>query len=102
MREDFNLNKCCCIIVSDFDFGKAKKIVKISRNYYILEIDKDCDSTFVCLGKIGGREKWGFKTSLVGMTRVSNNAVLDKEFLLNIGAIEKAQRLIEKYKYILK
>lgn len=102
MREDFNLNKCCCIIVSDFDFGKAKKIVKISRNYYMLEIDKDCDSTFVCLDKIEGKEKWGFKTSLIGMTRVSNYAVLGKEFLIDIGSIEKAQRLLGKYKYILK
>ena len=102
MREDFNLNKCYCIIVSDFDSGKSKKIIKIGRNYYILEIDKNCLDTFVCLNKIEGRASLGFKQRLVGMTHVSNNAVLDKEFLLNIEAIEKAQRLLKKHKYILK
>lgn len=98
-----NLNKNI-IFLEKYPCGKHMEEVKMGRNFYILEIEKNSGSSAVSLyRKLNARResysKYG--NANLHMIFVKNDAILDREFLEQIEELEKAQSLVRKYHGVL-
>ena len=96
-----NLNKEL-IFISDYNFGKTQnEVIKIGRKLYYIDIDKNSNSTFVNVYDYSkDRESFSKYEANLHFVFVENNSILDREFFKNIIEIEKATRILSKFKFI--
>lgn len=105
-RRMINLNDASNIFLSRFDCGKSAIEVKISRKIYLLDIVKheggSADITlYRKLDKDRNKYSKHDPEANAHMVFVKGDAMIDREFLENIEAIEKAQNLCRRWSQVL-
>lgn len=101
-----NLNDADNIFLSRFGCGKSTIEVKISRKIYLLDIVKrgggSADITlYRKLDKDRNKYSKHDPEASAHMVFVKGDAMIDREFLENIEAIEKAQNLCRRWSQVL-
>ena len=93
-----NFNHDQWLSIEDIPCGKHHRlIIKIGRKKYYMDINKDKLHAYIELYDYVPDSKYN-NSNLHGIW-VNSNAYIDKVFLLNIDAIEKAERIVERYRH---
>lgn len=103
---NFNLNHETGIFLSNFEYGKTQNVeVKIGRKTYLCDFDKSSAGARVDFYKKLNKNRPSFSKydpeAEKHSASIKSDAVLRREFFLEIEEIEKAQRILYRYKDVL-
>lgn len=97
---NINLNHEKELFLSKFICGATHANIKIGRKNYLIDVQKNKLYTYVDFYNVNINSKYSPAANLCRV-RVKNNAVLTKDFFLNISEISKAQALTDRFSDIL-
>lgn len=101
-----NLNKEEYLHIKSLECGKTQNIeIKMGRNTYYCDVDKDCASAYVHFfkktTKLRQNQSKYDPSSEMHSVFVKTDAILDKRFFKKIAEIENAQDICREYKSVL-
>ena len=93
------------IFLEKYPCGKHMEEVKIGRNFYIIEINKNAIDSELSLYKKLGKDRKSYskydKNANLHAIFVKNDILIDRQLLERIEELEKAQSLVREYHGIL-
>lgn len=103
-NKNINLNNESCIFVSDFKYGKTQNIaIKVGRKTYLCDISKDMSHALIEIYRKLNKDRQKYsKHDAAAETRratVKPDAILCRDFFESIADIEKAQLIIQHWRF---
>lgn len=100
--KQFNLNHGKCLFVSVLPHGRGQCEIKIGRHWRMIEFNKNASYTRLDIfNKLNNDRnkysKYDSDACMVSIT-VENNAVLSRDFFVERYEIEKALKMVRKYR----
>lgn len=88
--------------LAEYQNGKKYRIeVKVNNLYYYIDIDKDMNSCLIDIYLMCDKSKYAPECSLRSVW-VRNDAIITDSFIQESKEIEKAQRIYDRYRNVLR